>query len=301
MSSGPSLSNNRLAGIILVLVSAVLFSAKSVLIKLAYREQVDAISLLALRMVFALPFFLLMAWLSSRGQARAPLTRRDWLTLSLLGIAGYYLASLFDFLGLRYISASLERLILFLYPTITVFISALFLHKPIRPLTWLAIAVSYAGMAAVFGGEPLRHGPHLLLGSLLVFGSALAYAGYLVGSGEVLPRIGATRATGIVLSISCLCCVLNFVLVNPLASLKVSLHIYGIGLALAVFCTVMPATLLTNGIKRIGASQAALIGGVGPVSTIYLGYLFLGETISALQGLGAALVLGGVLIISLNK
>lgn len=297
MNSG----QGRIGGIVLVLSSAVLFSAKSVLIKLAYRDQVDAITLLTLRMLFSLPFFLLMAWLAGRHERHAPLRGRDWLLLGLLGFAGYYLASLFDFLGLRYVSASLERLILFLYPTLTVFISAVFLRKPIRPLTWVAVAVSYAGMAAVFGGEPLRHSPHLLLGGLLVFGSAIAYASYLVGSGELVHRIGATRSTGIILSISCLCCLLNFVLVNPLASLRVSLHVYLIGLAIAVFCTVLPATLLSNGIKRIGASQAALIGGVGPVSTIYLGYLFLGETISALQGLGAALVLGGVLIISLNK
>lgn len=292
---------SRLGGILLVLASAVLFSAKSVLVKLAYREHVDAISLLTLRMVFALPFFLLMAWLASRGQRQTELTRRDWISLSLLGFGGYYLASLFDFMGLRYVSASLERLILFLYPTITVFISAVFLHQRIRPLTWLAILVSYIGMAAVFGGEPLGHGPHLVLGSLLVFASALAYASYLVGSGEVMRRIGATRCTGIVLSIACLCSLLHFLLTNPLRTLLVSPRVYGIGLAIAVFCTVLPATLLSKGIRRIGASQAALIGGVGPVSTIYLGFVFLGETVSPLQGLGATLVLGGVLLISLNK
>lgn len=294
-------ASNRLAGIGLVLLSAVLFSAKSVLIKLAYREHVDAISLLTLRMLFSLPFFLVMAWLASRKETLTPLTRRDWLHLVLLGFAGYYMASLLDFLGLKYVSASLERLILFLYPTITVFLSAAFLKKPISRVTWLAVAISYAGMAVVFGGEKIDSSPHLMLGSVLVFGGALAYAGYLVGSGEIIQRVGANRFTGIALSISCLCCIVHFLIANPLASLRVSTHVYGLGLALAFFCTVLPATLLTNGIRRIGASQAALIGGVGPVSTIYLGMVFLGESISGWQSVGAVLVLAGVLLISLNK
>jgi len=293
--------SSRFSGIALVLASAVLFSAKSVLVKLAYQSHVDAVSLLTLRMVFALPFFLVMAWLASRGSRQATLHRRDWLALVLLGVGGYYFASLFDFLGLKYISASLERLILFLYPTITVFLSAVFLRKPIRPLTWLAVLVSYAGMATVFLGEPLGHSEHLLWGSLLVFASALAYASYLVGSGEIMQRIGANRCTGIVLSIACLCSLVHFLVANRIDSLLVSPRVYGIGLALAVFCTVLPATLLSNGIRRIGASPAALIGGVGPVSTIYLGYLFLGESITPQQGVGALLVLAGVLIISLNK
>jgi drug/metabolite transporter (DMT)-like permease len=284
-----------------VLLSAVLFSAKSVLVKLAYQEPVDAITLLTLRMLFALPFFLVMAWLAGRGSDKPVLHRGDWLALVLLGIAGYYCASIFDFMGLRYISASLERLILFMYPTITVFLSAVFLKKPISRVTWLAIVVSYAGMVTVFGGETVIRGGHLLLGSLLVFASALSYAGYLVGNGEIIRRLGANRATSVALSLSCLCCLLHFLLVNPVDKLVVSPRLYGIALAMGFFCTVLPATLLTNGIRRIGASQAALIGAVGPVSTIYLGYLFLGEVINLWQGIGAVMVLSGVLIISLNK
>ncbi len=294
-------SSTRLTGISLVLLSAVLFSTKSIFVKLAYQEPVDPVSLLTLRMLFSLPFFLAMAWLASHRETSQPLTRADWTQLLLLGVAGYYLSSLLDFLGLQYISASLERLILFLYPTMTVFLSAFFLKQPISRLTWLAIVVSYAGMALVFGGETQQEGPHLLLGAALVFASALCYAGYLVGSGQIIQRIGATRFTGIALSISCLCCLLHYALVNPITALHVSPRVYGLGLTIAVFCTVLPATLLTNGIKRIGASQAALMGAVGPISTIYLGYLFLGESISALQGLGALLVLAGVLMISLKK
>lgn len=289
-----------LAGILLVLASAVLFATKSIFIKLAYQETVDPVTLLTLRMVFSLPFFLVMGLLASRGPAQAALTSRDWLQLFALGFGGYYLASLLDFLGLQYISAGLERLVLFLYPTMTVLMTAWLLRRPVRRPTWIAIGVSYAGMALVVWPDLAHQGSHLLLGMSLVFASAVAYAAYLVGSGELIARIGANRFTGIALSISCLCCVVHFLLVNPLGALLVSPRVLALGITLAIVCTVLPATLLTNGIRRIGASRAALIGAVGPVATLWLGYAVLGETLVWLQLAGTALVLAGVLLVSLK-
>lgn len=294
-------SRSTLVGILLVLASAVLFSTKSIFIKLAYQEVVDPVTLLTLRMVFSLPFFLGMAWLAHRGEKAVHLHRRDWLALFLLGFGGYYMAALLDFLGLQYISAGLERLVLFLYPTLTVMIMAFVLKRPVSGRTWLAIVVSYVGMTLVVWQDVHHPSSHLWLGMALVFGSSLSYAVYLAGSGEMIQRIGATRFTGIALSISCVCCVLHFLVVNPLTALQVSPRVLGLGVTLAIVCTVMPATLLTNGIRRIGASQAALIGAVGPVSTLYLGYAVLGETLSLLQGLGTVFVLAGVLLVSLNK
>jgi len=290
-----------LVGTLLVLAAAILFATKSIFIKLAYQESIDPITLLTLRMVFALPFFLVMGLLASRHEGAQPLTRRDWAIMFLLGFAGYYLASLLDFLGLQYISAGLERLVLFLYPTMTVLITAFILKRLISRMTWAAIFVSYLGMALVVWPDVHHASEHLALGMTLVFGSALAYACYLVGSGEIILRLGANRFTGITLSISSLCCVLHFLLVNPLSALAVSPRILGLGITLAIVCTVMPATLLTNGIRRIGASQAALIGAVGPVATLYLGYAVLGETLVGIQIAGTLLVLAGVLMVSLNK
>ena len=290
-----------LVGIILVLASAILFATKSIFIKLAYQEAVDPVTLLTLRMVFALPFFLVMALVASHRSNTTPLTRRDWGSMFLLGFAGYYMASLLDFMGLQYISAGLERLVLFLYPTMTVLLTAFVLKRPVNRLTWLAIGVSYAGMALVVWPDVHNAGKDLALGMALVFGGALAYACYLVGSGEIIQRLGANRFTGITLSISSLCCVLHFMLVNPLSALSVSPRVLGLGLTLAIVCTVLPATMLTNGIRRIGASRAALIGAVGPVATLYLGYAVLGETLVGLQMAGTVLVLAGVLMVSLNK
>ena len=290
-----------LVGIILVLASAILFATKSIFIKLAYQEAVDPVTLLTLRMVFALPFFLVMALVASHRSNTTPLTRRDWGSMFLLGFAGYYMASLLDFMGLQYISAGLERLVLFLYPTMTVLLTAFVLKRPVNRLTWLAIGVSYAGMALVVWPDVHNAGEHLALGMALVFGGALAYACYLVGSGEIIQRLGANRFTGITLSISSLCCVIHFLLVNPFGALAVSPRVLGLGMILAIVCTVLPATMLTNGIRRIGASRAALIGAVGPVATLYLGYAVLGETLVGIQMAGTALVLAGVLMVSLNR
>lgn len=290
-----------LVGTLLVLASAILFATKSIFIKLAYQESVDPVTLLTLRMVFALPFFLVMGLMASRREGAQPLTRRDWGIMFLLGFAGYYMASLLDFMGLQYISAGLERLVLFLYPTMTVLITAFVLKRAVNRRTWLAIGVSYMGMALVVWPDVRHAGDHLALGMTLVFGGALAYACYLVGSGEIIQRLGANRFTGITLSISSLCCVLHFLLVNPLSTLYVSPRVLGLGLTLAIVCTVLPATMLTNGIRRIGASRAALVGAIGPVATLYLGYAVLGETLVGTQMAGTVLVLAGVLMVSLNK
>ncbi len=290
-----------LIGILLVIASAILFATKSIFIKLAYQETVDPVTLLTLRLMFSLPFFLAMAILASRSIQAITLHRRDWAIMFALGFAGYYLSSLLDFIGLQYISAGLERLVLFLYPTMTVLITAFVLKRPVSKMTWLAIAISYTGMAMVVWPDVHHPTDHLFLGMTLVFGSALAYACYLVGSGEIIQRIGANLFTGITLSISCLCCLAHFLLVHPLSALAVSPRVLTLGLTLAIVCTVLPATLLTNGIRRIGASKAALVGAVGPVATLYLGYSVLGETLVALQLAGAALVLAGVLMVGLSR
>lgn len=291
-----------LAGILLVLASAVLFSTKSIFIKLGYRDAVDPVTLLTLRMVLSLPFFLAMGLWASRGEARRPIAGRDWAGLALLGVGGYYLAALLDFLGLQYISAGLERLVLFLYPTFTVLISAAWLKRTVTVRTWAAIAVSYMGMALVVWPDLHHTSRDLALGMMLVLGSSLTYALYLVGSGELIPRLGANRFTGIALSIACLAAGLQFAATHRLSALAgLGARTWGLGLILAVVCTVLPATLLTNGMRHIGATRAALIGAVGPVATLFLGYVVLGETLGWLQAAGTVFVLGGVLMVSRQR
>jgi drug/metabolite transporter (DMT)-like permease len=294
-------SRQKMAGIVFAFVAAIGFSAKAIMVKLAYQDAVDAITLLALRMVFALPFFLVVAARANRNKHSQPLTSRDKLAVIGLGFVGYYLASYLDFLGLQYISAGLERLILFLYPTMVVLISALVFKQRIGRTVLFALLISYAGIALVFLHDMKATELDAVTGSALVFGSALAYAVYLVGAGHTIARIGASRFTAYVMTVACVACLVQFAVTHPLAALKLPVRVYGLSIGMAVFSTVLPAFLLAAAMRRIGSMHTSLIGSIGPVSTILLAYVFLGERMSPEQIGGSILVLIGVLMISLNK
>ncbi|HEX4984735.1 MAG TPA: DMT family transporter [Burkholderiales bacterium] len=289
------------AGTACVLLAAVGFSAKAILIKLAYAYPVDAATLLTLRLLFSAPFFVMMALWSKR--AAEPLTPRQWVAVVGLGFSGYYLASYLDFLGLTYITAGLERLILFLHPTIVVLLSAWLLKKKIRRRHVVALALSYGGIALVFT-ENMGFGAHaheVALGGTLVFASGVVYAFYLIGAGETVGRIGAMRFTAYAMLVACAFCVAQFLLTHPARMLEVPAPVYGLTLAMAIVSTVIPAWLMAEGIRLTGANHAAMVGSVGPVATIFFGYWFLGEPITAVQIIGAALVLGGVTLVSMRN
>ncbi|HHJ13503.1 MAG TPA: EamA/RhaT family transporter [Gammaproteobacteria bacterium] len=286
-----------LLGSALIVLGAIGFSAKSILIKLAYADsaQIDAITLMTLRMLFALPFFLGIAlWHDSAKFASHSL--QDWGALLLLGVMGYYLASLLDFKGLEYISAGLERLILFLYPTFVVVLTALFYRRPIAGIQRMALVLSYAGIGLVYSAQPITTSPELPLGALLVFGSAFAFAIYMTASGHYIPRFGSRRFTAYSMSIACGVTIAHFLLSRPLSQLAVPPDVLALAVALALLSTVLPAFLMNAGIRRIGADRAAIIGTVGPVSTLLLAWLVLDEALTLLQLFGAALVLCGALL-----
>lgn len=278
------------------------FSAKAVLIKLAYVYPVDALTLLALRMLFSLPFFLAAAAWSLRNDGGVRLQRQDWARLGTLGFLGFYLASLLDFMGLTYLSASLERLIVFLYPTLVILLGALFFRKRITAAAVAALVVSYAGILLVFAKDATIDQPHLLAGAGLVFGSTLAYAAYLVGCEEMIGRLGPVRFTAYVMTLSCAMVTVHFFIRHPLADLLTqSRPVYALSILMAIFSTVLPAFLLSTGIRRIGAANASIIGSSGPVFTIVMAYFLLGEAMSGDQMIGALLVLAGVALISVRQ
>ena len=292
-----------LAGTACILLAAMAFSAKAVIVKLAYAYAVDAATLLALRMLFSAPFFLLMALWSGRGAAAVSLTRKDWISVALLGFIGYYLASYLDFLGLQYITAGLERLILFLYPTVVVLLSAWLLKKPVRRHHLAALILSYGGIALVFA-ENLEFGGHaseVALGGALVFASGVVYSFYLIGTGEVIGKLGAARFTSYAMLVACAVAMLQFLAAHDLSALALPSEVYWLSLLMAVVSTVIPAWLMSEGIRRTSANHAAMVGSVGPVVTIYLGYRVLNEPISAIQLVGVALVLAGVTLVSVKK
>jgi drug/metabolite transporter (DMT)-like permease len=288
-----------LAGFLLAAAGSVLFSAKAVVIKLAYRHGVDPLTLLALRMLFAAPFFALaLAW-SSRGRPR--LSGRDHARLALLGVVGYYGASYFDFLGLQYISAGLERLILYLYPTIVVLVSVLFLRKPFTRNHALALLLAYGGILAVFWHDAGAGGERVALGSLLVFGSAVTYALYLVLGGELVHRLGAIRLTSYAILVSTAAVLLQFAVQNPLASFDQPPPVYWLSAINGFFCTVLPAFATMLAIERIGAGRTATVAMLGPVATLLLAWVFLGEAVTGWGLAGTALVLAGVLVLTRSR
>jgi drug/metabolite transporter (DMT)-like permease len=304
-------SSYRAWGIVLALVGVVAFSVRPILIKLAYAYVTDPVTLIALRMLFSLPFFVATAlWMNFRAarKSRAPfaaaanaaLTRRDWWAVLFLGFLGYYLASFLDFLGLQYISAGLGRLMLFLYPTITVLLSALLLGKYVSRREIAALVISYAGLTLVLSQGFAGQNRNLVLGALLVFASALCYAGYLVSSSQVVTRIGSIRFTAYATSVASLLCILQFLLLRPLSALQLPPQVYALAIAMAVGCTVLPVFVTSEALRRIGANQVAIIGAAGPVTTIFLGWLGLEESMTVLQIIGAVLVLAGVSLVTIK-
>lgn len=292
------MQHERSLGLTMAIAGAIGFSGKAIIIKLAYRygPGVDAVTLLMWRMLLALPLFLLLAGWAGRGQPR--LSRRDWVDIGLLGFTGYYLASFLDFAGLQYISASLERLILYLNPTLVLFISVIALGTRVQRRQWLALALSYGGVLLVFAHEIRFEGGRTLLGAALVLGSALSYAIYLVRSGEVLKRIGALRLTGLATSVACGLCIAQFLLLRPLEAALLPAPVIWLSLLNATACTFAPVLLVMLAIQRIGAPLASQAGMVGPMSTLILAALLLDEPFNAWVLAGTALVLAGVALLA---
>lgn len=286
-----------LPGVLLALAGAIAFSGKAIIVKLAYRHGVDAVLVIMYRMLFALPIFVAMAWWGGRG--RPPLARADWLGILGLGVTGYYLASFLDFLGLQYITASLERLILYLNPTL-VLLLAWALHRTAWSRAQLAgMAISYAGVVLVFGHEARLEGSNVALGAVLVFLSAVSYAVYLVYSGQMVRRLGSLRLVGLATSVACVLCIAQFVLLRPVASaLAVAPQVIWLSLLNAVACTAVPVLLVMMAIERIGPTLTAQVGMVGPLSTILLGVWLLGEPFTGWVAAGTGLVLAGIFVFS---
>jgi drug/metabolite transporter (DMT)-like permease len=291
-----AIQKNLVPGLMLAVFGAMAFSGKAIIVKLAYRYGVDAVTLIMYRMLFALPIFAAMAWWASRG--KAALTRKDWLGVLWLGFTGYYLASFLDFAGLAYISASLERLILYLNPTLVMLLSLVLYKRRTSPRQIAGMAVSYSGVILVFGHEITLQGAGTAWGALLVFLSAVSYALYLVYSGEMVRRLGSLRLVGLASTVACLCCLLQFVLLRPLGAAAVAPEVIWLSVLNATLCTAVPVLMVMMAIERVGASLTAQTGMVGPMSTILMGVLILGEPFTAWVAAGTVFVIAGIFVFS---
>lgn len=292
----------RLIGVLLGALGVIFFSAKAIMVKLAYEYDATPVTLMLWRMLFALPVYLLIFLIHWKKWKQYPFKSRDAVMIILLGVTGYYLASFFDFTGLQYISASLERLILFIYPTLVVLISRVVLKTPVSKKQLFAILITYIGVVFIFGfSEKGVHGDNIPLGAILILGSALAYASYLVGSQWLIDQYGAKLITTLAMIVSCIAVVVHQLSISGNLALDMHVHVYGYALLMAVVSTVIPSYLIAESINRIGASDFSVIGSLGPVSTIMLSMIFLGERLGFMQFVGGLIVMSGVLYISTRK
>ncbi len=292
-------------GILIALAGAVCFSTKAIFVKLAYRDtSVDAITLLALRMVFSLPFFVISAYASSSKGSNVKFTGKQWIQIAIIGCLGYYISSLLDFLGLQFVTAGIERLILFIYPTLVLLMSAIFFKDKIKPIQWMALTITYLGLMLAFFGELDFHSSqnaNFLLGSLFIFICAFTYAAYIVGSGRLIPLVGAAKFNSYAMSFASIGVLLHFFLTSDSSLLNLSGTVYTYSFLMAILSTVIPSYLVAESIKRIGSDNAAIVGSVGPVSTILIAYFLLQEQIFLFQLIGTTLILVGVLLIGRQK
>ena len=284
------------SGLLLAAAGSIAFSGKAIIVKLAYRHGVDAVTLIMYRMLFALPMFLAMALWAGRG--KPALRARDWLGIVGLGFSGYYLSSFLDFWGLEFISASLERLILYLNPTLVLVLGWLLYGRKISYQRAVAMAISYAGVLLVFGHEASFAGANAVLGAALVLASAISYAIYLSYSGQLVQRLGSLRLAGWATTVACLFCIAQFVLLRPLSSAQVAEPVVWLSLLNAVACTAVPVLMVMMAIERIGAGLTAQTGMIGPMSTLLMGVFILGEPFNVWVLAGTALVLSGVFLVT---
>ncbi len=295
----PGTSPDR-GGLALAALGSVCFAGKAIIVKLAYRHEVDPVTLIMLRMAVALPCFVLLALWAGRG--RAPLVGRDWLAVLGLGFIGYYLSSFLDFIGLQYITASLERLILYLSPTMVLILGRVLHGRRVGRGKLGALGLSYVGVLLVFGHELSLEGQDVLLGSALVLASTFTYALYLVYSGEVVSRIGAARLTGLATSFACVLCIAQFLLLRPVSLVgELAVPVLWLSLVNGTVCTFAPVLMLMVALQRIGPGLTSQVGMIGPVSTVLMGVAILGEPFTAWIAAGSVLVIAGVALLSRTR
>lgn len=293
----------RVVGVLISVLGAICFSTKAIFVKLAYLDYpVDAITLLAIRMAFSLPFFLIIAALSSNKKDNVKFTRSQWIYIAVIGCFGYYISSLLDFTGLQYVSAGIERLILFVYPTFVLLISIVWFRKKANKAEWLAVFITYIGLVIAFIGEArFQNSSEFYFGSICILICALTYAIYIAGSGSLIPTVGAVKFNSYAMSFAAAAVLIHFMLTSTQSIIGLPFSIYAYGFFMAVVSTVIPSFLVSISIKRLGANTTAVIASIGPVATIIQANLLLGESVSGLEIAGTVFILAGVLLISWKK
>jgi drug/metabolite transporter (DMT)-like permease len=289
-----------LSGFIIALGGAILFSTKAIFVKLAFKAvHVDAVTLLTLRMLFSLPFYVAAVFIAQRKESAEKLILKQWMGIAVMGILGYYLSSLFDFIGLQYVSAGLERLILFLYPTFAVLMNTFFFKTKLSAIQIIALVLTYAGIGIAYFGELNvdTSYPHFYYGSFMVFLCAVTYSFYIVGTGRIVSKVGVTKYTAYVMLFATAGIFIHFLCTEKASNVHFTNETVYYSLALAIIATVLPSFMMSYGMKKIGSNNVAILTSVGPVSTILQAHFILGENFFLLQIAGTVLVIAGIFLI----
>lgn len=298
MTAEPNSIQKQYLGVFLGICSAACFSTKAIMVKYAYMYGADTVFILFLRYFFSFPIYIFLAWYYSR-QADKSISKKQWAWIIFLGFIGYYVSSLFDFTGLTYISASLERLILFIYPTLIVVLNTILFGSKLQRKDYFALMLTYIGIFFIYLGNTESTAENLIKGSILVFACAVTYAFYIVGSGKLIPIIGSQRYTAYAMIVSCISVMIHQGAVNGIPDFSAaSAPILWIGLAMAIVATVIPSLTLAQSIKLIGTDKSSIIATLGPVFTIALANYFLKEPFTIRQGIGTAFIITGVWFVS---
>jgi drug/metabolite transporter (DMT)-like permease len=281
-------------------LGAICFSTKAIFVKLAYRDSgIDVLALLALRMLFSFPFFFVSSLVASGQKANVKFTGRQWVYIALIGCLGYYVSSGLDFLGLKFVTAGIERLILFAYPTFVLIINAVWFREKATPRQWTAVGLTYIGLLVAFLSEArIQQGADFYFGAAMILLCAVTFASYIVGSGRMIPQVGATKFNSYSMSFACAGVVIHYFVASDASLFGLPAIVYVYTFLMATFSTIIPSYLISGGIKRIGSNNIAVLSCLGPLSTILQAHYFLSETVSVLQMIGTAFIVGGVLMIA---
>ncbi len=287
-----------ISAFILASIGAILFAAKAIVVKFSFQYGATADVILTLRMVFSLPIFWVAVWWSQRHSSLRPLIRNDIVKVCGIGLLGYFLSAYLDFLGLQYISAGLERVILYLTPAIVLVLSKFLLNKAIDRRQYLAMVVAYLGIILVFMHDiQINESGAVVLGSILVFLAAVVYSFYLIFAGELVGRVGSIRLVALASASATIAACLQSIVLDFNQLFTQSTEVYRLAWINALFCTFIPMVCIMMAVQRIGSSMTAQAGTIGPVGTAFLGWYFLDEKISTLQLVGIAVVLIGIAIL----
>ena len=297
------MNQSRLLGFIFAAAGAALFSTKAIFIKLAYMDQVNPALMLALRNLVALPFFLgvgiYTVYQMRRGGKPLPSLKLTGQALA-TGFIGYYVSSLLDFEGLTYITAQLERLVLFTYPIFVMFLGWMFFKARITWMSVLAAAITYAGLCVVFFSALPSGGSNVIIGTVLVLGCAITFALYQLLAKGFITVMGSALFTSIALTGSAVACIAHYVIISQSFDFSSSPRFFWLAAGTAIFATVLPSFLVNAGLARISPQSTSMIATISPLITISLAVWILGEQFTVADAIGAAMVIAGVMLFALT-